>query len=135
MAKKEDKDQKKVIADEDWKEQARKEKEILAAQQQADQEKKEKLKGRPPLPKGDLAGLISMLATQSLLAMGAVVPEGQEKKEPDLELAKYHIDILETLEEKTKGNLSEQETKLITEALHQIRMLYVKVAEVKGANQ
>jgi hypothetical protein len=134
MAKKEDKEKKNVTADEDWKEQARKEKEILAAQQKAEQEKKEQFQGRPALPKGDFTGLVSMLATQSLLAMGAVVPEGQERKEPDLELAKYHIDILEAIEEKTKGNLSEQETALVTEALHQIRMLYVKVAEAKGAS-
>lgn len=134
MAKEEKKEQKKVVADEDWKEQARKEKEILAAQQHAEQEKTEKEKRQGPLPTGDFAGLVSMLATQSLLAMGALVPEGQEKKEPDLELAKYHIDILEALEEKTKGNLSEQEAALIAEALRQMRMLYVKIAESTSGN-
>jgi len=129
MANEEKKDKKRVIIDEDWKEQARREKEILEAQERAEREKAEKQKRRGPLPAGDFAGLISMLATQTLLAMGALVPEGQEKKEPDLELAKYHIDILEMLETKTKGNLGEQETKLLSEALHQVRMLYVKLAE------
>jgi hypothetical protein len=128
MAKEEKKDKKKVIIDEDWKEQARREKEILEAQERAEREKTEKQKRRGPLPAGDFAGLISMLATQTLLAMGALVPEGQEKKEPDLELAKYHIDILEMLETKTKGNLSEQEAAMLAEALHQVRMLYVKLA-------
>jgi hypothetical protein len=129
MANEEKKDRKKVIVDEDWKEQARKEKEILEAQERAEREKTEKQKRRGPLPAGDFAGLISMLMTQTLLAMGALVPEGQEKKEPDLELARYHIDILEALETKTKGNLSEQEAGLLAEALHQVRMLYVKLAE------
>jgi hypothetical protein len=129
MANEEKKDRKKVIVDEDWKEQARREKEILEAQERAEREKAEKQKRRGPLPAGDFAGLISMLATQTLLAMGALVPEGQEKKEPDLELAKYHIDILEMLETKTKDNISEQETQLLSEALRQVRMLYVKLAE------
>jgi len=129
MANEEKKGKKKVVVDEDWKEQARKEKEILEAQERAEREKTEKQKRRGPLPAGDFAGLISMLATQTLLAMGALVPEGQEKKEPDLELARYHIDILESLETKTKGNLSEQEAGLLAEALHQVRMLYVKLAE------
>lgn len=129
MANEEKKDKKKVIVDEDWKEQARKEKEILEAQERAERKKTEKQKRRGPLPAGDFAGLISMLMTQTLLAMGALVPEGQEKKEPDLELARYHIDILEMLETKTKGNLSEQEAGLLAEALHQVRMLYVKLVE------
>jgi hypothetical protein len=129
MADEEKKGRKKVIVDEGWKEQARKEKEILEAQERAERQKAEKQKRRGPLPAGDFAGLISMLATQTLLALGALAPEGQQKKEPDLELARYHIDILETLEAKTKGNLSEQEAGLLTEALHQVRMLYVKLSE------
>jgi hypothetical protein len=129
--KEEKKEKKKLIIDEDWKEQARKEKEVMMAQEQAEQQKQEKVKEkrRGPLPRGDFAGLVSMLATQALFAMGAVMPEGQEKKEPDLELAKYHIDMLESLEVKTKGNLSEQEAEMLSGALHQLRMLYVKVSE------
>jgi hypothetical protein len=53
--------------------------------------------------------------------------EGQ-KKEPDLEMAKYNIDMLETIEEKTKGNLSEEEKKVLENMLSQVRMAYVKVA-------
>ena len=80
-----------------------------------------------PLPKGDFAGLISMLTMQAFFALGLLAVEGQEK-EPDLELAKYNIEMLETLAEKTKGNLSEQEEKVLENALNQIRMAYVKVA-------
>ena len=53
--------------------------------------------------------------------------EGQ-KKEPDLETAKYNIGMLETVEEKTKGNLSEEEKKVLESTLNQVRMAYVKVA-------
>ena len=54
--------------------------------------------------------------------------EGQKEKEPDLELAKYNIDMLETLQEKTKGNLTEHEEKVLENTLGQVRMAYVKVA-------
>ena len=43
-------------------------------------------------------------------------------------LAKYNIDMLETLEEKTKGNLNDDEQKALTTALNELRMAYVKVA-------
>ena len=61
--------------------------------------------------------------------MGLLPMEGNEKREPDLELAKYHIDMLGTLEEKTKGNLTEQEKTVLENTLSQARMAYVKVAE------
>jgi hypothetical protein len=127
MAEEKDKDKKKIIIDEDWKDQAKKEKEVLAAQEK--QEKKQEQKQqRGPLPKGDLAALISMLTTQAFFSMGAFKVEGQEDREPDLELARYNIDMLETLEEKTKGNLSKQEEKVLKETLNQVRMAYVKMA-------
>jgi len=79
-------------------------------------------------PKGDFAALVSMLTTQAFYAMGVLNVEGHEGMEPDLGLAKYNIDMLEVLEEKTKGNLVEQESKILLEALSQLRMVYVQVA-------
>ncbi|HEW79633.1 MAG TPA: DUF1844 domain-containing protein [Phycisphaerales bacterium] len=129
MAKEEKKDGKKVIIDEDWKQQAQKEKEILAKQEEPEKEKAgDKKNQRGPLPKGDFAALISMLVTQTLFSLGLLEVEGQ-KKEPDLELAKYNIDMLETIEEKTRGNLTDEETKVLENMLSQIRMGYVKAAE------
>jgi len=129
MAKEEKKDDKKIIIDEDWKQQAQKEKEKLAEQEKTEKGKAPRDKSsRGPLPKGDLAALISMLVTQALFALGLLHVEGQEEKEPDLELAKYSIDMLETIEEKTKGNLTEQETKILESTLSQVRMAYVKLA-------
>ena len=129
MAEEEKKDEKKIIVDEDWKEQAQKEKEILAAQEEAEKKETQEQKvRRGPLPKGDFAALVSMFVTQALFALGVLEVEGQEKKEPDLEMAKYDIDMLNTLEEKTKGNLTEQEKKVLENTLNEVRMAYVKVA-------
>jgi hypothetical protein len=128
MAEEKDKDEKKIIIDEDWKAQAKKEKDVLAAKEGQEKKEEEQTQRRGPLPKGDLAALISMLTTQAFFSMGAFKVEGQEDREPDLELARYNIDMLETLEEKTKGNLTKQEEKVLKETLNQVRMAYVKMA-------
>jgi hypothetical protein len=125
----EEKKEKEIIIDEDWKQQAQKEKEILAAQEKAEKKKTEQQKPRRgPLPPGNFAALVSMLVTQALFALGALKMEGQEERQPDLELAKYNIDMLETLEEKTKGNLTEAEKKVLENTLNEVRMAYVRVA-------
>ncbi|MBW8000787.1 MAG: DUF1844 domain-containing protein [Planctomycetes bacterium] len=129
MAEEKKEPEKKIIIDEDWKEEAKKEKETLAAQEDAEKKQASQQKPRGPLPSGDFAALVSMLVTQAFFALGELDIEGQEKKEPDLDMAKYNIDMLETLQEKTKGNLTEQEETVLENTLGQVRMLYVKVAE------
>jgi len=129
MAEEEKKEEeKKIIIDEDWKQQAQKEKEVLAAQEKAEKEKtQDESKARGPLPKGNFAALVSMLVTQALFALGMLEVEGQQK-EPDLELARYNIDMLGTLQEKTKGNLTKEEEKVLENTINQVRMAYVKAA-------
>jgi hypothetical protein len=125
----EKKQDKKIIVDEDWKQQAQREKEILAAQEEAEKKKEQQEdERRGPLPEGNFAALISMLTTQALFALGLLQVKGQEKRQPDLELARYNIDMLETLEEKTKGNLTREEEIVLANTLNELRMGYVKVA-------
>jgi hypothetical protein len=122
-------EQKKIIIDEDWKQQAEREKEVLAAQEEAEKKKAERQRrARGPMPKGDFAALLSMLYTQAMFSLGLLQVEGQQKPEPDLELARYNIDMLETLEEKTKGNLAQQEEAVLKNMLSELRIAYVKVA-------
>jgi hypothetical protein len=125
----EKKEEKKIIVDEDWKQQAEKEKEVLAAKEEAEKQKASQEKRRGPLPKGDFAGLVSMLFTQTLFSLGFIQVKDDEKREPDLLLAKYNIDMLEMLEEKTKGNLTDDEQKALVQTLSELRMAYVKVAD------
>jgi len=130
MAEAEEKEEKKIIVDEDWKQEAQKEKEVLAAQEEVEKEKaQEQNEERGPLPPGNFAALISMLTTQALFALGLLQIKGQEKKEPDLAFAKYNIDMLETLDEKTKGNLTKEEEQILANTLNELRMGYVKIAE------
>ena len=127
-------EEKKIIVDDDWKQEAQREKEILAAKEKAEKEAKEEdqqeeSQARGPLPEGNLAALISMLATQALFALGLLQIKGQEGREPDLEMAKYNIDMLDVLVEKTKGNLTDEEEHVLSTTLSELRMGFVKVAE------
>ena len=134
MAKEEE--PKKIIVDEDWKQQAQREKEILAAQEQ--EEKKKEAEEGPrregPLPQGSLAALISMLTTQTLFALGFLQIKDEEEREPDLDLARYNIELLGALEEKTKGNLTPEEQQLLKNTLSDLRMGFVSVANQLSAS-
>ena len=122
---------KKLIIDDDWKEEARKEKEVLIEQERQDGEKKaeDQSSGRSaPLPAADLSGLINMLATQSFFALGVVKTKEDEEPRKDLEMAKFNIDMLGIVEEKTQGNLTDQEASMLSDTLQQLRMVYVQVS-------
>jgi hypothetical protein len=116
---------KKIIVDEDWKNQAKKEKESL---KEKPQEPKEQPQAHQ-LPPGDFNSLISLIATNAMFAMGFITTEEGKEPEKNLPLAKFHIDMLEALETKTKGNLTEQESKLLNDALSQLRMGFVSAAK------
>ena len=135
MAEEEKKD-KKIIIDEDWKKEAEREKEVMAAQEAEEKQEKAAESQRPggPLPEGNLAALISMLTTQALFAMGMLQIKGEEQRKPDLELARYNIDMLEALEAKTQGNLTPPEQQILKSTLSELRMGYVHLAN-KAASQ
>lgn len=71
------------------------------------------------------------LATSAQVHMGLI--PNPETGEPgrDLPYAKQTIDILGILEDKTKGNLTDDESRLLAEVLFQLRMIYVDIT--KGA--
>lgn len=122
-------EEKKIIVDEDWKDQAKREKEELAAEKKIEEtEKPQEQPERGPLPDADMTGLISMLATQAFFAMGAFGGEEGQESKIDMDMAKYSVDMLGVIEEKTKGNLSEQEAAALESTLHQLRMTYVNVS-------
>jgi hypothetical protein len=122
-------EEKKIIVDEDWKAQAQKEKEALKEQEKVEHETKEE--PPPPVPEANLSGLVSMLATQAFYALGLIHPEGGEEKqvEPDWQIAKFNIDMLGMLEEKCKGNLTDEEASLLKSTLDQLRMLFVQLSK------
>jgi hypothetical protein len=120
--------EKKLIVDEDWKKQAQAEKEKLEAEVTHEQEETPQDAERGPLPEGNFISLISLLVTQTYMALGALRHKGEKETPPDLEFAKYHIDTLGDLEKKTKGNLTPEEDEMLRGALSSLRMLYVRMS-------
>jgi hypothetical protein len=78
------------------------------------------------LPEINFPTFIFSLNSSALLNMGAIEDPGTGQKTKNLPLAKQTIDILGMLEEKTKGNLSEDEAAMLKNILYELRMLYVK---------
>jgi hypothetical protein len=124
----EEKQEKKLIIDEDWKEEAQREKETLAAA--IEREKAEKLR-RETLPPASVGVLISSLATQALMSLGDYPNPVTKKAETKLDEAKFHIDMLGVLEEKTKGHLSPDEARMLEGILFDLRMRFVEKSKEK----
>ena len=72
--------------------------------------------------------IISTFATQAAVSLGQVANPVTNKTETDLDQAKFAIDLLQILEEKSKGNLTDEEEALMTDILYRLRMLFVDKA-------
>lgn len=123
-----DPDAPKIIIDDDWKSSAQAEKEKLAA---AEKEKAEQAASQGPggLPEHiGFKELISLFATQALMYLGAI-PDQSGRAMVSLEVAKLNIDLLGVIQEKTKGNLSEEEQEMIDGTVNELRMQFVEVSK------
>jgi hypothetical protein len=143
-----DENKPKIIIDEDWKSQVEREREQLRGQETGtapaadaaaassaapevghDTKSARDYSNDIELPPPSLAMLVSTLATQAIAGLGQLPdPEiGQPIVRP--KFAKYHIDLLAILQEKTKGNLTGEEAQMLEGALHELRMIYVQVVK------
>ena len=87
-----------------------------------------------PVPPASFAFLIESILMQTQIQLGLLdLGEKDEKApEPNLPLARHSIDMLAMLQEKTKGNLSVEEQRLLENGLTELRFRYVQIAgEVK----
>ncbi len=149
-----DKPAPKIIVDSDWKEQVAKEKEAILKKEASAVEEADRVQQsdanveassgetstevteptssksasptKQPLPPASFDVLVSMLFTQAFMSLGQV-PNPDGETTVDKPMAKHSIDMIEMLETKTKGNLSSDESKMLGEALHALRMAYVSV--------
>jgi Domain of unknown function (DUF1844) len=85
-------------------------------------------KAEPPRPL-DFSTFILSLANTALFQLGFLKASESEEVQQDLPAARQTIDILAMLEEKTRGNLTDQEKKIITETLFQLRMAFVEASK------
>jgi len=112
--------------DESWKEEARREKERLAAEQGPEAGPA----GREyQLPKPSFELMVTNFAIQALISLGEIANPVTRLQERDLEAAKHAIDLLGVLDEKTRGNLSEDEKRHLDGTLYDLRMRYVSLMQ------
>ncbi len=72
------------------------------------------------------SGLIFSLSHTALIQLGEIPDPASRKKEKNLTLAKQSIDLIALLEEKSKGNLAQEEELLLKNVLYDLRMRFVQ---------
>jgi hypothetical protein len=76
------------------------------------------------------AGFVISLATTAAVHFGDIAdPHTGERQEPDLAAAHQMIDLISLLQDKTKGNLTPDEAKLVEDLLYELRMRYVQAEQ------
>ncbi len=100
-----------------------------------DEGKDKKEQGEIPIPEelppAEFAYIVNSFFIQALMYMGVVPEEIKEKIEPNYELARFFIDLLEILEKKTKGNLTEEEDRFLSDVLHQSRITFLEAKKAE----
>jgi hypothetical protein len=81
----------------------------------------------PPAPTMDFTTFCLSLASSVLIHLGQTPSPDTGQTEKNLPLAKQSIDILVLLEEKTKNNLTSEESKLLDTLLYDLRIRFCEV--------
>lgn len=87
--------------------------------------------GSPPAPPGDrsLAGLFMMLASSAVVALGHAPDPLTGQRQTDLVQAGDAIELLVLLREKTEGNRSDEESRILDELIYDLQLRYVHVTK------
>lgn len=85
---------------------------------------------RSEAPPVDFSSFLISLATTTLVHLGEIPDPATGETSENLEAGKQMIDIISVLKEKTKGNLDEDENRLLEELLYELRMKYLARARV-----
>ncbi len=84
--------------------------------------------GPREMPSMDFSTFLISLSTSALFHMGLVAEhEGEPPPPANLPMARQTIDILEMIQEKTQGNLNNEEAHLFESLLYELRMRFVEV--------
>ncbi len=105
---------------------AQKEGEKGQGEEKAEEAKKEEAREEVPLPEVTFSSFIYSLSTTCLVHLGEIPEPVSQKVQKNLPLAKQTIDVLDILLEKTRGNLTEEEERLLRSVITDLRIRYVK---------
>ena len=84
---------------------------------------------RGPLPQVTLATFIFSLSSSALVHLGEIPEPETNRTLVDLPIAKQIIDTLGMLQEKTRGNLDQDEERLLKSVLYDLRMRYIQKSD------
>jgi hypothetical protein len=104
-------------------------KEEEAAPEIKEQKEERKAEEQAPLPAVDFVTFLLSVSTSALIQLGEIEDPATRQPVKNLPLAKQTIDLIAMLQEKTKGNLTSDEGKLMENILFDLRMRYVKAAD------
>ncbi len=76
----------------------------------------------------NFATLVSYLSTTAMFQLGLLPGPGGERIPADFPNARRTIDLLEVLQQKTQGNLTEDEARMLTEVLYELRLSFVETS-------
>ena len=80
----------------------------------------------PEIPKIDLTTFFLSISSAAFMGLGLVPPSPNETPKVDLELARQNIDLLELMQDKTKGNRTPEEDRLIEQLLFETRLRFIE---------
>jgi len=137
-----------IHIDDDWKAQAQAEKQRLAEEAKAKQPAAPATPPPPPTasaataprasesdadetdgenPPTDFKTLVSSIASQAMLYLGMMPDPVSGQRIVGFEHARQQMDLLGVLEEKTQGNLSDEENTMLASMIHRLQKQYVQV--------
>lgn len=121
-----------VEVDDDWKAQAQREKEELATK--LDEQAAAKGDGRPA--KADFLSIVESFAYQAMMFLGMVEhPQMPGRAVFDRVQSRYLIDCLVILRDKTQGNLTPEESEILTNTISGLQMTWVEMSEAVAKQQ
>ena len=121
-----------LYIDSNWKQEAAAEKARLVAEEAKKKEQGVKQTASGAASPELFLELVNLLAMQAVIGLGGYDGPGGDRLPPNHEAARHHIDMLDVLLEKTKGNLADDELQALERVLHELRMQFVAV--VGGAD-
>jgi hypothetical protein len=103
--------------------------EQIAAETSPSDERREAARDELPLPPPTFEFLTWSLRMQAEAYLGLLGADDEEPPRPDFRRARHTIDLMAMLEEKTRGNLTPEEKRLLENSLTELRFRYVQILE------
>ena len=107
-------------SDDAWKESVEREKRDAAPEGRGEEAPTD---APPPV---DFSLFVSTLGLQAYVALGEVADPATRQRKVNLDQAKYMIDMIAVIEEKTTGNLAPEESEMISRLLYDLRLKFIE---------